>query len=107
MEEHEVETVSCIDKNIFKGILVEYPAEYYYCSKAKEYYGDENQMRSNDISMKDAYRRKQGLLTTEDISSIRGKYNISQSALCLLLGWGKKTITRYEGHQIQDAAHDT
>lgn len=107
MEEHEVETVSCIDKNIFKGILVEYPAEYYYCSKAKEYYGDENQMRSNDISMKDAYRRKQGLLTTEDISSIRGKYNMSQSDLCLLLGWGKKTITRYEGHQIQDAAHDT
>ena len=32
---------------------------------------------------------------------------ISQSDLCLLLGWGGKTITRYESHQVQDIAHDT
>lgn len=34
-------------------------------------------------------------------------YGISQSDLCILLGWGGKTITRYEGHQVQDKAHDT
>ena len=34
-------------------------------------------------------------------------YGISQSDLCLLLGWGAKTITRYESHQVQDVAHDT
>lgn len=107
MEEHEVELVSCMDQNIFKDIPVEYPAEYYYCHRTEEYYADEMQLRSNDISMKDAYRRKQGLLTVGDISSIRRKYGISQSDLCLLLGWGKKTITRYEGHQVQDVAHDT
>jgi uncharacterized phage-associated protein len=28
-------------------------------------------------------------------------------AICLLLGWGAKTITRYESHQVQDIAHDT
>ena len=27
--------------------------------------------------------------------------------MCLLLGWGGKTITRYESHQVQDMAHDT
>lgn len=25
----------------------------------------------------------------------------------MLLGWGGKTITRYESHQVQDKAHDT
>jgi hypothetical protein len=34
-------------------------------------------------------------------------YGISQSDLCILLGWGGKTITRYESHQVQDKAHDT
>lgn len=32
---------------------------------------------------------------------------ISQTDLSLVLGWGGKTITRYEGHQIQDVAHDS
>jgi transcriptional regulator with XRE-family HTH domain/uncharacterized phage-associated protein len=57
--------------------------------------------------MKNAYREKMGLLTSSQIASIRAKYGISQSDLCLLLGWGAKTITRYESHQVQDVAHDT
>lgn len=31
-------------------------------------------------------------------AAIRARYGISQSDLCLLLGWGGKTITRYESH---------
>ena len=27
--------------------------------------------------------------------------------MCLLLGWGGKTLARYENHQVQDVAHDT
>lgn len=68
---------------------------------------DESQIQENDIAIKDAYRRKQRLLTSKDINAIRGKYGISQSDLCILLGWGAKTITRYESHQVQDKAHDT
>ena len=68
---------------------------------------DEKQMQENDIRLKDAYRKKEGLLTSKQIRDIRVKYNISQSDLCVLLGWGAKTITRYESHQVQDKAHDT
>lgn len=68
---------------------------------------DEKQMQENDIRLKDAYREKEGLLTSKQIRDIRVKYNISQSDLCVLLGWGAKTITRYESHQVQDKAHDT
>ncbi len=107
MEEHEVQRVTVVESNKFKGEPVEYNAEYYYCDLADEMYADEQQISQNDIAMKNSYREKMGLLTSHQIAAIRAKYGISQSDLCLLLGWGGKTITRYESHQVQDAAHDT
>lgn len=107
MEEHEVKTVLIMDQATFKNSRVEYEASYLFCDLANELYMDEQQMQDNDIKLKDAYRKKEGLLTSAEISGIRAKYGISQSDLCVLLGWGKKTITRYESHQVQDRAHDT
>ena len=75
--------------------------------QSDETYADEQQISANDISMKNAYRQATGLLTSDQIAAIRARYGISQSDLCLLLGWGGKTITRYESHQVQDIAHDT
>ncbi|MCR5249239.1 MAG: DUF4065 domain-containing protein [Lachnospiraceae bacterium] len=106
MEEHEVKTVQIKEHASYKDRKVDYVATYMYCDAADELYMDETQMQDNDIKMKDAYRRAEGLLTSEDISGIRGKYGITQSDLCTLLGWGGKTITRYESHQVQDKAHD-
>lgn len=107
MEEHTVQVISVSEHNVFKNVPVDYIAEYFYCDNAKETYADEQQISSNDISMKNAYREKMGLLTSHQIAAIRARYGISQSDLCLLLGWGAKTITRYESHQVQDIAHDT
>ena len=107
MEEHEVKTVLIQENNIFKGVPVKYDAEYFYCDRADETYADEQQISQNDIAMKNAYRVHEGLLTSDQIIAIRAQYGISQSDLCLLLGWGAKTITRYESHQVQDIAHDT
>lgn len=107
MEAHEVKTVFIHETSTFKGEKVEYEASYLYCDEAEEIYMDEQQIRENDIRLKDAYRKNEGLLTSSEIIKIRTKYGITQSDLCILLGWGKKTITRYEGCQIQDKAHDT
>lgn len=107
MEEHEVKTVHVKERASFKNVAVDYEAVYYYCDNADELYMDEKQMSENDAAIKDAYRKSQGLLTSQGIMDIRRKYGISQGDLCILLGWGGKTITRYEGHQVQDKAHDT
>ncbi len=107
MEEHTVQVIRVSEHNVFKNVPVDYSAEYFYCDRANETYAVEKQISSNDISMKNAYREKMGLLTSHQISDIRARYGISQSDLCLLLGWGAKTITRYESHQVQDIAHDT
>jgi len=107
MEEHEVKTAVFKEKTIIKDVEIEYEACGYYCDLADEIYVDEALMRENNIKLRDAYRKKVGLLTSEGIRFIRSKYGISQGDLCLLLGWGAKTITRYESYQIQDKAHDT
>ena len=107
MEEHEVKTVRIKERTIFKNVNVNYDATYLYCDLADELYANEDQLQENDIHLKDAYRKMEGLLTSNEIRDIRGKYGISQSDLCILLGWGQKTVTRYESHQVQDRAHDT
>ena len=107
MEEHEVKTVLVEETATFKNSKVDYEASYLFCENAEELYMEESQIQENDIRLKNAYRRKQGLLTSEEIVAIRLKYGITQSDLCVLLGWGAKTITRYESHHVQDRAHDT
>lgn len=107
MEEHDVSYVRVKEKNVFRDQEIEYDAIYEYCDKTNEYIASDSMISTNDISLKNAYRKKIGLLTSDEIEVIRQKYGISQSDLAILLGWGEKTITRYESHQIQDNAHDT
>lgn len=107
MEEHEVKIAKVREKTVFKDKKINYDAIYTYCDSADELYMDELQMQENDIRLKDEYRKREGLLTSHEICGIRAKYGITQSDLCTLLGWGGKTITRYESHQVQDRAHDT
>ena len=63
MERHEVKTVHVMEHASLKNVCVEYKATYFYCDVAQELYMDEYQMRENDITLKDAYRKAQGLLT--------------------------------------------
>jgi len=107
MEEHEVKAVLINEQTTFKNTIVDYEALYFYCEAAEEFYMDEPLLQKNDIAMKEAYRKKAGLLTAQQILDVRTKYGISQSDLCMLLGWGGKTVTRYESRQVQDKAHDT
>lgn len=107
MKEHNVKTILIPDCLTFKDKKICYEAIYTYCDIADEMYENEDQIQRNDIVMKDAYRKSEGLLTSKEIGKIRSLYGISQSDLCTVLGWGIKTITRYETHQVQDKAHDT
>ena len=70
MEEHVVKTVLIMDQATFKNRTVNYEASYFFCELAKELYMDEQQMQDNDIRLKDAYREKEGLLTSAQIGEI-------------------------------------
>ncbi|MDR3598894.1 MAG: type II toxin-antitoxin system MqsA family antitoxin [Desulfosporosinus sp.] len=106
MEEHNVNIVEVEEQEIYKDLEVEFISTYEYCADSQEYIETEDMIRTNRLAMKDAYRRKVGLLTSNDIKNIREKYGISQKEFSEILNWGKATITRYENHQIQNKAHD-
>ncbi len=55
----------------------------------------------------DTYRRQEGLLSSDEIRSIRKRYSLSQKSLAHLLEMSEATINRYEQGSIQDRAHDT
>lgn len=106
MEEHKVDTVEVMENVIFKDEEVSFLATYEYCSSADEFLETEEMIKANSLAMKDAYRKKAGLLTSGEIIAIREKYGISQKDFSEVLNWGKATITRYENNQVQDRAHD-
>lgn len=107
---HEVEERSRITTITIKGIDVSYNEKYFFCLNADE---DENEFESgtmaneNLLNARNAYRIKQGLLTSDEIVAIRESYGLSQVDLARLLGWGEATISRYESKAIQDEAYDT
>jgi putative zinc finger/helix-turn-helix YgiT family protein len=106
MEEHEVQTVIMRDTEEFKGLEVSFDSTYEYCNHADEYLETEDMIKANSLAMKDAYRKKTGLLTSSEIINIREKYGVSQKDFSEILDWGGATVTRYENHQVQDRAHD-
>lgn len=60
-----------------------------------------------DKSQKKAYqiyRKSKGLLSPEEIKGIRQKYGLSQGLFARILGFGEKTITRYENGYLPDPA---
>ena len=107
---HEVEERKRFAAITLKGDKITYEERFYYCSNADE---EENEFETasmtneNLLNARNAYRVKNGLLTSDEIVAIRESYGLSQVDLARLLGWGEATISRYESKAIQDEAYDT
>lgn len=107
---HEIEERKRATTAIIKGEEVSCEERFYFCANADE---DENEFETgnmaneNLLNVRNAYRIKMGLLTSNEIIGIRENYGLSQVDLAKLLGWGEATISRYESKAIQDEAYDT
>lgn len=107
---HEMEKRQRKSQVLIKGELVEYDEIYFRCPRRTD--DEENEFVSAEMMdqnlqrARNAYRKKHGLLTSDEIAEIRSIYNISQSDLALMLGWGEITVTRYESKSIQDSTYD-
>ena len=87
-----------------KDVPIKITAQGAYCAECH------NQLFNRDLDNEALliayreYRNEKGLLQPEDIKRIRMKYGLSQVAFAKLLGFGEKTIARYEGGSLQDEA---
>ena len=106
---HHIERRKRITQAVVKDEIVEFDEIFYLCPAGE---ADDNTfvpaglMDENLLKARDAYRRKKGLLSSDEIASIRNDYGLSQNDFSTLLGWGEITVTRYETKSIQDATYD-
>ncbi|MBE5828196.1 MAG: DUF4065 domain-containing protein [Butyrivibrio sp.] len=108
-KKHEIEERVRIASTKIKGELVSYEEMFHLCRNSDD---DEREFATgkmesdNLLNARNAYKKAHGLLTSNDIVSIRRKYGLSQVDLSVMLGWGEATISRYESKAIQDDAYD-
>ncbi len=54
----------------------------------------------------DAYRRKHGLLTSQELKDIRSRLHMSQAEFARYVGVGVASVKRWEAGLVQDESHD-
>lgn len=107
---HKVEKRKRIGGVLIKNEPIHFEEIFYVCPNCPE--EEENEFVSAELmdcnlqTARNEYRKVHGLLTSDEISEIRAIYNMSQSDLSVLLGWGEITVTRYESKSIQDETYD-
>lgn len=89
-----------------RGEKVEVIVKECYCMECGESVTVDSILNENMKNVYNAYKKKKGLLTSEEIKAIRKKRGLSQTDVARLIGCGEKTITRYESGYIQDDAFD-
>ncbi len=106
---HSLEQRRRLSQAIVKDETVDYEEIYFLCPLSDE---EENEfvpaslMDENLLRARNFYRQKNGLLTSNEIAGIRDYYQLTQSDLSAILGWGDVTVTRYESKTIQDETYD-
>ncbi|MBP1917865.1 type II TA system antitoxin MqsA family protein [Youngiibacter multivorans] len=106
---HTIEIKKRHSHAIVKEETVEYEETYYSCpfsDGAENEYVPAAMMDENLLRARDSYRKKRGLLASQEIAAIRSYYGMTQSDFSALLGWGEVTVTRYESKLIQDDTYD-
>ncbi len=93
-------------KMAFRDAEISIPAKMHVCSTCKLEAGTIEQTAQLQQLIADAYRKKVGLLTGENIRALRKKRGITQDALAASTGAGIASIKRWEGSQIQTKSMD-
>ena len=83
------------DSAELKGEVYKFISKAAYCENCgTEVYVPEIEDENLKL-LYDAYRKKQDIISLENIREIPEKYNIGRRPLSLLLGWGEQTYSRY------------
>lgn len=88
-----------------KGKQVKYLEKYLVDENGEEIFNRDIEIE-NDIRLYDEYKLMSGLLTSNAIKKIRGKYGLTQKEYALVIGMGEISIHRFENGSIQTEAVD-
>ena len=90
----------------FKGELFEIQMPAFACSKCEWITIDLQQTDELRKRTADAYRKKHGLLTSEEIKTLRKLLRVNQRQFATLIGVGEASIKRWETWLVQEKSSD-
>ena len=103
---NKFETKNCRFNPEIKGEEVEVIVPSMVCSHCGAPLMGDEQMSHLRKMAADAYRKKHGLLTSEEIIHFRSMFGMSQTAFANYLKVGEASIKRWETYFIQDVGQD-
>ena len=89
-----------------KGESFDVIAEINQCDECGFTSANDDQMKALQRKVADAYRVNHGLLTSDEIRSLRTDVGMSQVDFSNYLGVGESSVARWETFQIQDKSMD-
>ncbi len=92
---------------IFRGVDIKFLAEQYECQECGIKFGTVEQTAAIQRAISDAYRKRKGLLTSEEIRANRRRLGLTQNGLAKKMNVGIASIKRWEGGLIQSKAMNT
>ena len=101
MQEREMTIVWADETLKIHGKSVTYKSEFTKCTVCGDEYLAPGQMDRNLQAAREAYDRLYGTPTSDELRALRGRYDISQKAMGLLLGFGELTMNTYESGASQ------
>ncbi len=90
----------------FKGVDLSVDAESYICPKCGIEAGTTKTAGALQNAIADAYRIKQGLLTSQEIKDLRKTRDLTQRQLANIMNIGIASIKRWETGTVQSASMD-
>ena len=105
--EENYEVIHKMEEVTIKDVTFKNEHEYCQCSVCKELYEPLDDVDKNIKSDYAKYREIKHLLSPEDITSIREKYELSQRQFAELLGISHSTLSRIENGALQTDYQNT
>lgn len=89
-----------------RGEAINVITQIYHCPMGDHFFHSPEDEETKFQDAYKEYKKRKGLLQSEEILRIREQYGLTQKSLAALLGWGDVTLSRYETGAIQDDAHN-
>ena len=103
----DIKSLTAVETVLYKGNELKIPLEYSVCNGCGREFVPKHQILRGEIALRNAKKKFDGLLSSEEISQARAKLSISQEQASKVFGGGKNAFSKYErGEVSQSVAMD-
>lgn len=99
----EVARLTESDVFSYKGSDLNVPVEFSVCSGCGQEFITKEQIQNNDARLRDAKKKKDGLLTSVEIYNSRVKLGLTQDQAATVFGGGRNAFSKYERAEVSQS----